>query len=246
MLPRPSRLLSGLRFVRGAAVLTAQIGFWLALVSGCGIDNRTLKLRAADGGVDGSGGGCVASNTAKAPDGGVIATFLGDDRFFEYATPDNAVLNYAAGNGALNLSGNQAGGPNREYEGVTLLFLNCIDASAFSGVAFAIEGSVSGCTMQYATDFSADDSSPQLGSCTGPSCYSPQSSVFPTSTATTLEFPWASLSYAPGDPIPNPQDPTTIVGIQWQFTIPPVSDGGSDVCLADVTITDLRFYHSDP
>jgi hypothetical protein len=239
-------MMRGWRSVRGAAALTAQIGLWLAFVSGCGIDSRILKLSAADGGVDGSGGGCMASNTVKASDDGVIATLLGDDVFFEYATPDSAVLSYAAANGALSLSGNQAGGPNREYEGVTMLFLNCIDATAFSGVAFAITGSVSGCTMQYATDFSEDDSSPQLGMCTGPSCYSPQSSVFPTSTATKLEFPWASSSYATGNPIPSPQDAAKIVGIQWQFTIPPVSDGGSDVCVADVTITDLRFYHSDP
>lgn len=222
--------------------------FWFALLlvsgSGCGIDNRLLKLGPADSGADGNGGGCVASNTVRAPDGGVIATLVGDDRFFKF--PDNAVLSYAAANGALTLSGNQAGGPDREYEGVTMGFLNCIDASAFSGVAFTIAGSVSGCTMQYATDFSEDDSSSQLGLCTGASCYSPQSSVFPTSIATTLEFPWAASSYAIGNPIPSPQDPAKIVGIHWQFTIPPLSDGGNDVCAADVTITDLHFYHSAP
>ncbi len=33
-----------------------------------------------------------------------------------------------------------------------------------------------------------------------------------------------------------------ITGVQWQFTIPPAGDGGPHACIADINITDVKFY----
>lgn len=220
-------------------------GLLLLLGSGCGIDHRILNLRSADGGLDGGAlVGCTLSNTTRAADNGFITDFLGEEGFWEFAPSGNTVM-YAASDGALHLSTNEAAGPDRGYAGVVLAFSECIDASAFSGVQFTISGSVSGCNMQYATEFTEDDSSQPLGSCSqATSCYSPEHAVTPMSIATTVRFPWESATfYAPGKPVPSPNDPMKLIGTVWQFTIPTVSDGGSDTCIADVTITNLTFYH---
>ena len=33
-----------------------------------------------------------------------------------------------------------------------------------------------------------------------------------------------------------------ITGVQWQFTIPPAGDGGPDSCIANINISNVKFY----
>jgi hypothetical protein len=249
------------RFCRAApklAVGTGLLGLSSVLALGCGVDNRPLKLTAVDSGVDGSHdvagstSGCTMSNTRLAPEGGVIASFMDESNFFGFGSPDASALMFTAVDGALNLRENHAAVSYTQYEGMGVGFTECVDATSFAGVEFTISGSMSGCTMQYSTNFTEDDANDGTadtdprGSCQRSefsNCYSPQISITPTSTTTTIKAPWVNPSfYVLGNPVLNPNDPARLVGVDWQFTIAATSDGGSDTCVADVTITNLAFY----
>jgi hypothetical protein len=243
-----------LRLANGSGFL----GLSLVLALGCSVDDRPLKLIAVDSGVDGSHdvagstSGCTMSNTRVASSDGVIASFMDESglNFFTFGSPD--ALMFTAADGALNLTENHAAVPYAQYDGIGLGFTECVDATSFAGVEFTISGSMSGCTMQYSTSFTEDDvndgtaNSDPRGSCQRSefsSCYSPQISIIPAPVATTIKAPWANPSfYVLGSPVLSPNDPGRLVGVQWQFTIAPAPDGGSDTCVADVTITNLAFY----
>jgi hypothetical protein len=235
-------------------VITGHCLVWLALMSGCGIDNRLLHPIAASSGADGRAGsegglsGCTMANTQTAAANGVIAAFLDGSNLYSFGAPNGTELAYRATGGTLNLKENRAVEKDAQYDGLTFSFGECIDASALSGVEFTISGSMSGCTMQYSTNFTEDTrndgtaNSDPKGSCQ-PSqsaiCYSPQIAITPTATATTLQAPWVNPSfYLLGNPIPSPNDPANLTSVQWQFTISAYA-----TCLADVTISNLGFYH---
>jgi hypothetical protein len=231
--------------------------FWFGLLvlgPGCGLDNRVLKLSATDSGADASDGdtgslnGCTTANTQAAPADGVAATFTGNDLVGVYG-PSGGAPTFTAVGGLFNVKEDRAAGPSAQYVGIVVAFAECIDASAFTGVAFTVSGSISGCTMQYSTQFTEDTRNDGTtdtdwkGSCRSSTCYSPQLSITPTSVATTIQAPWESALYTPGYPAPNPNDPAKLTSVLWQFSIPPAPDGGSGTCVADVTITNLAFYH---
>lgn len=244
-------------------VMLAQTGLLAAPCGmGCSVDDRMLRSAAPDGGAGGSAGGsgsggvgagCTSANTARATSSGVIAEFADDSYLFAWGDQTSAVValpSFAAAAGRLNIRVNQAAGPAIRYVGVGFSFPGCIDASAFAGVQFTISGSLTGCTMQYATNFTEDirnDGTPgstAQGSCPLSTCYSPQISVSPTATAAIVQAPWDMLSfYSPGYPVASPDDPAKLVSVQWQFRLPATGDGGDDLCAADMTISDLKFYH---
>jgi hypothetical protein len=239
------------------AVGFAALTTWLLFGSACSIDDRLVQTGATNGSAgaggadqdagkaDGAIRGCVASNTVSAPANGVIANLTGDADIPAFnSTASSGSFSQVAG--TLNIQENQPAGPGAQYPGMILSFPGCIDASAFSGVAFDVSGSIAGCSMQYATNFIEDDAFPSdpRGLCNQPVCYSPQTSLFPTSAATTVEVPWSSLTFfATGNPVADPDDPARIDSLEWQFTVPAASDGGSDACIANADITNLRFYH---
>ncbi len=105
---------------------------------------------------------CLRSNTSPAPADGLIADFTNANGggiripgvIVTYAAPKVAGLGaatYTTSEGALNVKVKAAPTSTPQFLGVVVAFNNCIDASGFSGVQFTISGSLSGCTMQYAT-----------------------------------------------------------------------------------------------
>jgi hypothetical protein len=201
---------------------------------------------------------CTASNTSIAPADGLIADFAETgSRGIEisggivtYAAPKvggPSSPTYTIAGGALTVTVNVSPTSKPQFLGALVSFNNCIDASAFSGVQFTINGSLSGCQMQYATgDVAHQDIT--LGSryASGPTgAYPSQFRIAAddlTSTARTIKAPFARP-----DILGNPAtalDPTKLILTLWQFTVPvaPEDDGGIEMCIGSVTIDDVRFY----
>jgi hypothetical protein len=247
----PGEIVGVVRSVPGFAVVATQVGLSLFLGAGCATDDRMLKASTADSGVDRSAGilsGCTVANTQAAPSNGSIAAFLDESNLYNSGSPNGNELIYTATGGKLNLTENHGAEQDTQYDDLIFDFVECVDATSFAGVEFTLSGSVSGCTMQYSTNFTEDTrndgtaNSDPKGSCQ-PSlssiCYSPQIEITATTTATTIQAPWVNPSfYLLGNPVPSPNDPARLTSVQWQFTIP-----ARATCLADVTISNLGFYH---
>jgi hypothetical protein len=222
------------------------------------------------GGTGGSGGsgstcgktmtsGCMSMNTDQAPANGLIADFTSTDggglaiaggitTYGGLASPT-----YMVNPGSVDLMEAVGTGNVTQYAGFVLFFNNCVNACAFKGVSFSIKGTIMGCAMQFSTNFTQDvcndgtaNSDPK-GSYrfdAGGTCpaYSPQLNLTGiTSTAQTVKVAF-------DDPMLIGGVPTTMVdnghltGVQWQFTIPPVGDGGPQACIANINISDVKFY----
>ncbi len=104
---------------------------------------------------------------------------------------------------------------------------------------FTISGSMTGCTMQYSTNYTAADDASTVpkGSCTlgTGNCYSPQKTVTVADTETTIQVSWTGGT---GGSPAGPVDPAKLTGIQWQFTIA----AGSGTCNADIKVKNVKFY----
>lgn len=215
----------------------------ISMVSSCTIDGRMLSS------VDASVLGCTVADTIVAPPGGLISTLAdgGATNMFSFSSPaPMAAPTFSAGGGLLNITIDEATDSAPQFSGVGIYFQSCLDASAFAGVAFTISGTVAGCTLEYATNFAEDTSSlydSETGSCPLSGCYSPKMQVVPTSTPTVVMVPWNPTFFDPGYPVPSPDDPAKLTGVQWEFIVPATSDAGSDTCVANVTVTDLKFYN---
>ncbi len=194
--------------------------------------------------------GCSSTNTMTAPTNGVIADFVGTaaDAGIEilgglsvYPKGSSSAPTAAINGGALNITENAAATTAAQYVGAVLYFNDCVDASAFTGVEFTLSGSVSGCTVQYSTNYSGadDETTDPKGSCTlgSGNCYSPQTTLTAaqiTTAGTTIQVPWATTGGAPSGPVNKAQ----LTGIQWQFTIA----SGTGTCTASLSITNVKFY----
>jgi len=187
--------------------------------------------------------GCTAANTNTAPSDGLIADFASADAGIEIMGGTSTYSGDGAPtatitDGALHITENRAATTAPQYVGAVLYFNNCVDASAFTGVQFTISGSITGCTMQYSTNYSAADdaTTDTKGSCTlgSGNCYSPQTTITTsiTTTDTQVQVPWAKTGGAPSGPV----DPKTLTGIQWQFTIQ------TGTCVADIMVKNVKFY----
>jgi len=140
--------------------------------------------------------------------------------------------------GTMNMKMSTPASNFPQYVGAVIFFNGCVDASAYKGVRFKLGGTISGCTMQYATTDSehASSTSTNLGSCTAASCYPPQKplDVLPA-VPTDMTVLWgdATLTGSPATAV----DPARLTSLQWQFTIPM----GMGTCSANVTIDEVTF-----
>jgi hypothetical protein len=230
--------------------------------------------KPGDGGTGGTGGsdggststcgknvtaGCTSTNTDQAPANGVIADFMSGDGGLTVAGGLTtyggiAAPTYVMNTGSVDLmeaAGTSPNGP--QYAGFVLFFNNCVNACAFKGVSFSIKGTITGCTMQFSTNFTQDvcndgtTSSDPKGSYrfdAGTTCpaYSPQLNLKTiTSTAQTIQVAFDDAMLIGG--VPNMMvDNGHITGVQWQFTIPAAGDGGPDACIANINISNVKFY----
>jgi hypothetical protein len=138
------------------------------------------------------------------------------------------------------------------YAGFGLYFssASCLDASAYTGIAFDFAGDLGDCRLGFGASFSGDLShmdDATRGGCaaTSATCYGPSADVTAaaraaTAAAPTIKVPFASL--AGGMPIAT-LDPTTIVTIQWQLSADlAAADGGVGACAAAFTVSNVSFY----
>jgi hypothetical protein len=234
----------GLPLSAVALILTAGLVGGVAATA-CSIDNRQLlpgSAGGAGGSTDGSATSCTKANTFVAPANGVIADFTGNDSFYTFNLGPTA---FTPRDGVLNIVENQPAEDKVQYPGLGINFPSCVDASAFSGVEFTFSGTVSGCVMQFAINYTEDlpTSNSPLGSCPQSVCYPPAVSIEPTSAPTTTRIAWSDRGgFVPGAPVAYPDDPRAVVDVQWNFVIPAAADGGADTCLANVDISGLTFY----
>jgi hypothetical protein len=114
----------------------------------------------------------------------------------------------------------------------------CLDASAYTGVEFALEGSLGTCSLTLSVQFSQDQrisDNPGAGSCAAPICFEPQSPVITADAAGPIRVPFAAL--LGGNPI-SKVDATTITAIGWQLLAP--LEGTP--CRASLTIAKISFF----
>ncbi len=225
--------------------------------------SRICVRAAADGAGDGGGSGdggpgmaCTAATTIRAPMDGLITDFTQSDGGFDltwdpfpYPASGPARPIATTSGGALHITERGPATSAAQYVGVALSFVDCIDATAFTGVQFSISGSFSGCTMQYGTADS-EHQDPATGSryATGPAgAYPPQSTLTAaevTDTPQTLMMPFTGITIF-GNP-QTPLDTGKLIFALWQFTIPAAApgtpDGATPTCVADITIDNLAFY----
>ena len=203
--------------------------------------------------------GCTAMNTDLAPTSGLIADFMSGDGGLTVAggvTTYGGVASptYIMNTGSVDIMeavGASPTGP--QYAGFVLFFNNCVNACAFQGVSFTIKGSIMGCTMQYSSNFTQDvcndgtTSTDPKGSYVfdaGATCpaYSPQLNLTGiSSTAQTVKVAFNDPMLIGGVP-QTMVDNGHLTGVQWQFTIPQAGDGGSDPCIANINISNVKFY----
>lgn len=214
---------------------------------------------AGSGGVGGGSGGagarpCVPSTTLPAPVGGLIADFMGSDGgvnlgggLFVFPSSGTAEPHIGTDGEAFHVTENQAATAAAQYVGAGLYFTSCIDASAFSGVAFSLSGAFSGCSLQFATgDVEHQDPATTSLFATGPAgAYPPQTPLTAgevTSAPQVMKVPFGPTTIL-GNPA-TPLDPHKIIYVLWQLTIPPAAptDGPPAACSAELTIDDVTFY----
>jgi hypothetical protein len=137
----------------------------------------------------------------------------------------------------LHITGTLSSGA---YAGAGLSFYTCADVSTFSSVSFSIAGSAPGCDLelQVQTFNQVPTTNTPPGGCVS-GCYGFPSRgkvAVPTATPTVVTTALSSLSNW------TAADATQVVGIQFQFTVPQVADGGTATsCTVDVTIDDVKF-----
>ena len=212
----------------------------------------------AAGGAAGGGVGmaCTAATTMLAPAGGRIADFTDPDGgldvaggFFAYPAGGRAAPTVSVAGGALHIVESAAFGAATQYVGGGIYFDGCLDATAWSGVSFTISGSLSGCSMQYATgDVEHQDATIDSHFATGPAgAYPPQSTIASsevTATPQTLSMPFTGSTLS-GDP-QTPLDKSELILVLWQFTVPAgapaTTDAAPSGCVGDITIDNITFY----
>jgi hypothetical protein len=137
----------------------------------------------------------------------------------------------------LHITGTLASG---DYSGGGLSFYACADVSTFSSVSFTLAGSAPGCDLelQVQTFDKLPVTNTPPGGCAS-SCYGFPSKgrvAIPSSTATPVTTPLSTLSNW------SAANAAQVVGIQFQFSVPQVADGGTATsCAVDVTIDDVKF-----
>ena len=146
--------------------------------------------------------------------------------------PDGSIaaLSVAANPGATT-------DPANAFTGLGLFFGNpaCLDASAFSGVQFTIDGDLGTCQLSFSAIMSQNNRVEYgpFGVCTAVDCYSPSSPPIGVGT-TVVRF----SDLTGGAPV-SEFDPSALNDVQWTLTAP--TDGVTEPCVANFTIRDVSF-----
>jgi hypothetical protein len=116
----------------------------------------------------------------------------------------------------------------------------CVDASAYKGVSFTLDGTPGTCTFMFQVDISQDldigTKSPIAACPLGPDlCYPPFSLPINVNGRKTHQFPFTALSQ--GNPI-KLVDRKTITNLSWKLWAP--SEGPP--CEAHLILDDVAFY----
>jgi hypothetical protein len=129
-----------------------------------------------------------------------------------------------------------ASGPDEfPYNGFALVIDGpaCVDASAYTGVSFELDGDLGECILYlsfaYADDL-ATSADPFRGLCSG-TCYPSEYAI--TTSTTSVSF--ADAQTVPGVPV-APISTSKLVGVQWQ-----VVSTGTTSCTAAFTVANVRF-----
>lgn len=196
----------------------------------------------------GAGGGgqpaCVGSAPTTAQLTGSTASPVGGT--FTFAAPKLAAPAVTTTNGSdgsiQSLQVTAAPGtttdPFNAYSGFGLYFSMpaCVDASAYSGVQFSVDGSLGTCSLNVFVATSEDNAAADGGptaSCTATSCVPPYSA--PLGLGTTV-VPFAAMSGGTPDP---KVDASALNNIGWTLNVP--TDGVTAPCNAKFTISNVSF-----
>jgi hypothetical protein len=208
---------------------------------------------AADGGLicpEVVASSAIITSMGSASDGGLFFG-AGNDSWgsFTYATasPTPPTATLTPDGSGLQLSGGSLG-PN-DYEGVGLYYdsASCLNVAAYTGLKFDFAGDLGSCQLNVGVTFSGDLPPSQdavRGACSSASasCYGPVANVTAaamaaTSSAPTVQVPFASMNG--GSPIAT-VDPTKIVSLQWQLVAATGADAGG--CSTTVSIETIAVY----
>jgi hypothetical protein len=208
----------------------------------------------ADGGLD--AGATAALNPTGTTFGDFTSTFSGSTFVYPGAGP-YAVNSDVTGNN-WHMTGSLG-----DYSGFGIVFVGCaaLNASAYKGISFTVQGSVPmGGTITFSVNSAADDISHvwlnavvkptpaalvNAGRCIPAAmqydgtCTAPSRSIPVTAERTTINVLWADLAgVRPSAAI----DPTEITNLSWNFP-PPAGAGTTTPTTYDVdlTIDDLQF-----
>jgi hypothetical protein len=137
----------------------------------------------------------------------------------------------------LHLTGTLNSG---DYAGGGLSFNVCATVTTFNTISFTIAGSAPGCDieLQIQTFDQRPTTQDPPGGCTA-NCYGFPAKgkvAVPSTTPTPVTTPLSSLTNW------SAANAAQVVGVQFQFTVPQVADGGTAIsCPVDVTIDDVKF-----
>jgi hypothetical protein len=110
----------------------------------------------------------------------------------------------------------------------------CVDASAYTGVSFSVQGELGSCSVAFSALFSQDlTANDERGACIDRPCRAPISAPFGLGTH-VIRF--AELTG--GTPVSD-VDPTRLTGLLWRFL--PSPDPNAPLCNATVAIENLSF-----
>jgi hypothetical protein len=110
----------------------------------------------------------------------------------------------------------------------------CVDASAYTRVAFIVSGTLSGCTLQFAFAFAEDvppASDPQRGLCAATTCFSSQYAI--STSATSVAF--TDTPTVMGMPVAA-NDKAKLTGVNFELVA-----NGTNGCSGSFTVTNVRF-----
>jgi hypothetical protein len=123
--------------------------------------------------------------------------------------------------------------------GLAFVDAGCLDANGYSGVQFAIDGSLGTCQLRFGVQISQDDKvedNPRGGSCAvGRQCFPPLSGALLPGADGVVMAPLAQMS---GGSPTKTVDATAITGINWQLVAPLTGDP----CVASFTVDDVSFF----
>jgi hypothetical protein len=189
---------------------------------------------------------CTPGTTAVAPADGLISDFSDkggvSGKLFTSVPPDalpGVSMSQVTDAGRLVLDVKAVPGPKPQVLTATRVFDGCVDARGFAGIQFSLSGTLSGCSMTYATI----DPAHQYCEADGP--YPPQKKISAdevTSVPRIVSAPFQRPEIQ-GNPA-TPVDAGQLAAIQWIVIVPVAPDDGSAAtpCAGKIFIDDVRLY----